>query len=526
MKLIIVESPKKAKTIKKILGKGFYVLPSYGHILDLPKKKFGISIKNNKLKYEYKITKKGWIFIKNLKKIINKVKEVILATDPDREGEFIAWSISRFLKNKSFWRIRFFEITKKAILKALKRKNNLNKNLVQAQQSRRFLDRIIGYSLSPLLWKKDIGKSAGRVQSPALRLIVEREEEIRNFISKIYFELIADFGIFKAILKTKKDVKKEDLENIKNQIKDEKFILIDEIKKEKILQKPTPIDTALLQRIAFLKYKFSSPLTMKLAQNLYEKGLITYHRTDSFNISKEFLEKLKNYLNDYFDFPKGKKMKYSQEAHEAIRPTELKKLNLKNENEEKLYNLIFDYTLSACSKNAIIKEKIYYLIPENFKDYIFEVKGEELIFEGYLKFFPFKKTFKDLPRIKDKLKPKKIDILKKETKPPSRYTESTLIKKLKELGIGRPSTYAEIIKTLYKRNYVKKEKGFLIPTNIGERVVSFLKNDFPDIIDLKFTANMEEILDRISSGNFNYETFIIEFWKKLKDVIIKNYKNI
>ncbi|MGC8981684.1 MAG: type I DNA topoisomerase [Minisyncoccia bacterium] len=517
MKLIVVESPKKAKTIKKFLGKEYYIIASYGHILDLPKEKFGVYLKDNKIEYEYKTTKRGWRFVKFLKKILDKIEEVILATDPDREGEFIAWSITRFLKDNRFYRIRFFEITKSAILKALKNKEGINQNLVYAQQSRRFLDRIIGYSLSPILWRKNIGKSAGRVQSAALRLIVEKEEEIRRFVPEVYFEMIADFGKFKAKLLTKKKVKKEELEDIKDKIKNEAFVLIKKEEKEKILKKPTPIDTALLQRISFLKYRFSSPFTMKIAQSLYEKGYITYHRTDSFNISKEFLNKVKDYLGDYFDYPKIKKSKFSQEAHEAIRPVNLEKINFKNEYEEKLYNLIFYYTLSACSKNALIKEKDYYFAPENFKDYIFFVKGEELIYDGYLKFFPFKASFKDLPEIEERLKPKKIEIIKKETKPPSRYSESTLIKKLKELGIGRPSTYAEIIKTLYKRDYAKKEKGYLIPTAIGENVVNFLKENFSDIIDFKFTASMEESLDKIALGSLNYEKFIVEFWKEFKN---------
>ena len=516
MKLVIVESPKKAKTIKKFLGKDYFVIASYGHILDLPKEKFGVYLKDDKIEYEYKTTKRGYRFVRFLKKILDKVEEIILATDPDREGEFIAWSITRFLKNNNFYRIRFFEITKNAILKALKNKDKINQNLVYAQQSRRFLDRIIGYSLSPILWKEKIGKSAGRVQSAALRLIVEREEEIRKFVPEIYYEMIADFKKFKAKLLTKKNVKKEELEKIKDEIKNEYFVLIKKDEKEKILKKPTPIDTALLQRIAFLKYKFSSPLTMKIAQSLYEKGYITYHRTDSFNISKEFLFKVKDYLGDYFDYPKIKKSKFSQEAHEAIRPVSLKEIDFKNDYEKKLYELIFYYTLSACSKDAIVKEKDYYFAPENFKDYIFFAKGEELIFDGYLNFYPFKINFKVLPEIEDRIKPKKIEIIKKETKPPSRYSESTLIKKLKELGIGRPSTYAEIIKTLYNRSYVKKIKGYLYPTETGENVINFLKNNFSNIIDLKFTANMEENLDKIALGDLEYEKFVIEFWKELK----------
>ncbi len=525
MKIIIVESPKKAKTIYRILGKKFLVLASYGHIMDLPKNSFGIYVKNNKLEAKYVLKNKKFVY--KIKNISAKAKEIILATDPDREGEFIAWSISNFIKHKNIFRIRFHEITVKSILNALKNKDKINEKLVNAQKARRFLDRIIGYTLSPILWKKKIGSSAGRVQSAALRLIVEREIEIENFIPKKYYELEVDFISFKAYLLNKdgtykfNEEQKIYLEKIKNDIKNKEFILKEIKKKKKIIKKPTPIDTALLQRIAFIKYRFSAPLTMKIAQSLYEKGYITYHRTDSFHLSKEFLDKIKKYLKSYFDEPLKIKKKFTQEAHEAIRPVYLNKNVQLDKLEKSLYDLIFDFTLSSCSKNAICEEIRYILIPINYDNLNFEARGENLIYDGFLKFYPFKIKLKSLPLInKDAiLKPIKINLLEKTTKPPERYTESTLIKKLKELGIGRPSTYAEIIKILYKRNYVIKDKNYLKPTEKGIKVIEFLKNNFKEIIDLKFTANMEENLDKIALGKLNYEKFVIDFWKNFKNIL-------
>lgn len=525
MKIIIVESPKKAKTIKKFLkSKDYFIIASKGHIIDLPKKKFGIYLENNKLKLEYQPTRK--YFFNYLRKIKNKFEEFILATDPDREGEFIAWSVIEFLKIKDYSRIRFYEITKSSILNSLKNKDRINLNLVSAQRARRALDRIIGYTLSPILWKKKIGESAGRVQSPALRLIVEREEEIKNFVPEIFYKLEVDFGNFKAYLvengKDKFEKEKINfLKEIYEKIKNCDFVLEKIVKKEKIMSKPLPLDTALLQRISFSKYRLSSPLTMKIAQSLYEKGHITYHRTDSFNLSTEFVNKVKNFLKEYFDFPKKIKRRFSQEAHEAIRPVYLKKeLNLKGL-EDKIYKLIFDYTLSACSKNALIEEIQYFLRPVSKKEFFFLAKGEKLIFEGFLKFYPFRIKFNELPEIKEGsfLKPKNIKIIEEKTKPPSRYTESTLIKKLKSLGIGRPSTYAEIIKILLKRNYVVKEKGILKPTDKGTKVVQFLKESFKDLIDFKFTAHMEKELDNIAKGKKNYEEYIIDFWDFLKNLL-------
>lgn len=524
MKLLIVESPKKAKTIKKILN-DYYLLASYGHIIDLPKKEFGLYLDKGRLFSKYVL--KGIKFVKALKKIADKSEEIIIATDPDREGEFIAWSISKYIKNKKYCRIRFFEITKKAILEALKKKSKINEYLVKAQQARRFLDRIIGYSLSPILWKEKIGESAGRVQSAALRLIVEREEEIKNFVSKTYYELIADFKTFKAKYLEPPHLSsfenKSYLEKIKKEIERDYFILTKKEIKEKFLVKPAPIDTALLQRISFRKYKFTSSFTMKLAQSLYEKGLITYHRTDSSYLSKDFLNKAKTLLNDYFDLPKMKKTKFAQEAHEAIRPIYLKRdLEILTEPEKKIYHLIFDYTLSACSKNAIFQDKTYFL---KAKDYLFMAKGEKLIYDGYLKFYPFKVIFKDLPEIKEgeKLKPVKVDIFEKHTPPPSRYSEATLIKTMKELGIGRPSTYATIIKILLQRNYITREKNYLKPTIKGEKVIKFLKEKFEDIVDLKFTAEMENNLDKVALGKMDYENFVINFWNKLKNKL-EDYK--
>jgi DNA topoisomerase-1 len=523
MKLIIVESPKKAKTIKKFLNKRFIVLASYGHILDLPKKKFGIYLKEGKLKYQYQVI--NWRFIKGLKSILRKSQEVYLATDPDREGEFIAWSISQYLKNKKFYRIRFYEISKKAIYQALNQLDEINQNLVSAQQGRRFLDRIVGYSLSPLLWKKKIGQSAGRVQSAALRLIVDREKEIIEFKPEIYYQLEIDFGNFSAyLLNQNKNYRFEEkdkkfLEKLLTELKSSEFIVNKVIKDIKNIKKPTPLDTALLQRVGFSKYRFSAPLVMSLAQSLYEKGIITYHRTDSFNLSSEFLSKVKNYLKDDYQSPYLIKKKFSQEAHEAIRPIYLRKEIKLPPLELKLYHLIFDYTLASSSQSAIVEEMKYYLVPEKNKNLIFEARGENLVKPGFLKYHPLPFSLKKSLNLKEgeKFIPKKINLLKKETQPPPRYNEASLIKTLKELGIGRPSTYAAIINILLKRNYIKKIKNYLQPTEIGKKVIDFLNDCYPEIIDLQFTAKMEESLDKIALGQLDYEKFIIDFWQLLKN---------
>ena len=522
MKILIVESKTKARTIAKFL-KGFYIVATLGHLFDLPKKEFGIYLENGKLKAKYLPIKGKNKIIQRLKNLISKAKEIYVASDPDREGEMIAQEIKMLANKNNLKRIVFHEITKNAILNALKNPTKIRQNLVLAQKSRRFLDRIIGYSLSPLLWKSKIGESAGRVQSAALKLIVLREKEIENFKEKIFYRLIVNFGDFKAIYFENKNKflfeDKNYLEKIKNDLDD--IFLIEKIEKRKNeIKKPTPLDTALLERLSFLKFKIPSYLTMKIAQSLYERGLITYPRTDSFYLSTEFLKDVKNFLKDDYEKPLMKKSKFSQEAHEAIRPTSLKiNQNLFKNNLEKLiYLLIYFSNLSACSKNALIEKTIVFLKNKNYK---FLSQGEKLIFEGFLKYYPFKRKFIALPEIKEGqiLKAKEIKIEKVKTKPPKRYTEESLIKKLKELGIGRPSTYSEIIKTLIKRNYVFKEKNFLKPTEAGKRVIEFLEKNFSKLMDLNFTAEMEKNLDEIALGKLDYEKYIIDFWKDLKNLL-------
>ncbi|MER3406994.1 MAG: DNA topoisomerase I, partial [Patescibacteria group bacterium] len=319
MKILIVESKTKARTIAKFL-KGFYIVATLGHLFDLPKKEFGIYLENGKLKAKYLPIKGKNKIIQRLKNLISKAKEIYVASDPDREGEMIAQEIKMLANKNNLKRIVFHEITKNALLNALKNPTKIRKNLVLAQKSRRFLDRIIGYSLSPLLWKSKIGESAGRVQSAALKLIVLREKEIENFKEKIFYRLIVNFGDFKAIYFENKNKflfeDKNYLEKIKNDLDD--IFLIEKIEKRKNeIKKPTPLDTALLERLSFLKFKIPSYLTMKIAQSLYERGLITYPRTDSFYLSPEFLKDVKNFLKDDYEKPLMKKSKFSQEAHEA-----------------------------------------------------------------------------------------------------------------------------------------------------------------------------------------------------------------
>ncbi len=529
-KLIFVESPTKARTIKKIL-KEAEVVATYGHLIDLPEKEFGLYLdKKGKILAKYLPLKKKGKIIKKIKSIIKNFKEIYLATDPDREGEMIAEEI-RILTKNNFKRIIFYEITPKAIFEALKNPTKIRENLVSAQKGRRYLDRIFGYLISPVLWKEKIGISAGRVQSAVLKLIVEREREIRNFKKEKYYLVFVKAGGLEFVLveknlrpvKIKIEEKNEWLEKLENL---KEIEIKDILEKEKLIFPPLPLDTENLQRFAFQFLKFPPKKTMFTAQKLFELGKITYHRTDSHKISPEFSYKLKELIEkefseDYFSFPRKLKEKLSFEAHEAIRPTSLQAENL-TQDYLKLWKLIFLITLASHFKPAKYKE-IKIIAEKN--NFLFLAQVNKLLFDGFLKIWPQKLIkFQELPKIKikDLLKIEKIEFKLQETRPPSRYTETSLIKEMKRLGIGRPSTYVQIIEILKKRNYVKKIKNYLVPTEIGEKVYHFLNTHFPDLIDLKFTAKMEEVLDEIALGKKNYEEFVINFWKELEKRIKYN----
>jgi len=566
--LVIVESPAKAKTIEKFLGSSYKVIASYGHVRDLPRGEFGIDVENN-FRLKYVIPAKARKRVNILKKEAQKYPLIILATDPDREGEAIAWHITQILepakKNQVCQRIVFYEITKKAICEALKNPRGIDFNLVDAQQARRVLDRIVGYKLSPLLWKKvKSGLSAGRVQSVALKLIVEREREIQSFKPQEYWKIEA---LLQKILNSKSEnqfiatlTKKDDKVIPKLGIKNKKEvdkILADlknaEYKVTKITEKETkryprpPFITSTLQQDAFNKFRFSTKKTMFLAQQLYEGieiesrrlGLITYMRTDSFHLAQEALEKIRNkikalYGQDYLPLKPctyKNKAKTTQEAHEAIRPTDVdlepeKIKNYLTADQYKLYKLIWQRTLASQMKEALFDEIVCDI---QAKNYTFQAKGLKLKFLGFLKVYEEIKLKENiLPPLKEGeiLKLKRLIPQQKFTEPPKRYTEGSLVKKLEENGIGRPSTYAPIITTIQERGYVTKEKKYLKPKEIGFIVNDLLTQHFPKIIDIGFTAKMEVELDKIAQGQIKWLPVIKNFYYPFIDHLKNKFAEI
>ena len=534
-KLIIVESPTKAKTISKFLGKDYQLESSFGHIRDLPRSTLGIDVEHN-FEPKYLVPAKAKKVVKHLKELAKKSDGVILATDEDREGEAIAWHLAQALgldENK-VERIVFHEITKKAIEEALSRPRKIDINKVDAQQARRALDRIVGYKLSPFLWKKVARRlSAGRVQSVALRLIVEREEEIRKFKPEEYWTIIAllnkekDFEASLAKIDGKtldkfgvKDNKNAD--KIKKELEKEDFIITKVESKETKRNPSPPFITSTLQRAASSRLGFTAKKTMFVAQKLYEKGHITYMRTDSVNLSQESTIAAKQYLLEKF----GKeyatqaprvfktKAKSAQEAHEAIRPTNITKdpesIKLSGD-ENKVYQLIWQRFTSSQMPQAIFASTA---IEIEAGKYGLRTTGSTLQFDGFLKVWPQKFEEKDLPILKEKDKPalKKIDADQHFTEPPPRYNEASLVKTLEEHGIGRPSTYAPIISVIQERNYVEKENRRFTPTKIGEVVNKMLVNHFPSIVDIGFTATMEDNLDDVAEGKKDWHKIIATFY--------------
>ncbi len=553
MRLVLVESPTKTKTLEKFLGKDYKVLASYGHLRDLPKSKLGIDVENN-FEPQYVIPSKSRKNVKPLKEALKEASEVYLATDPDREGEAISYHLLYVLGIKNYKRIAFNEITKSAVEEAVKNPRTIDLNLVNAQQARRVLDRLVGYKLSPLLWKKITrGLSAGRVQSVALRLINEREKEIEDFKKEDYWSIEACLnsgaGELTALLKEKNGekiekpspqnsskkekkgnkkrtiAKKEEAEEIKNDLEKADFTVKSITKKEKKRTPPPPFTTSTMQQEAFKRLRFPSGFTMRIAQSLYEKGLITYHRTDSLNISKEAKKTGESYIKENYGKEYYKERNFSskgktQEAHEAIRPSSPeispeKTKRLKDE-EKKLYQLIWKRFISSLMSDALFYSTNILIEAKNKDNYLLSSSGSVLKFDGFTKVYSVKFEESELPIIKEneKLFPKKISANEHSTKPPARFTEATLIKEMEKNGIGRPSTYAPTLSTIYQRNYVEKiDKRSLKPTEIGRMVDSLLINHFPSIVDLKFTAKMEEDLDSIAKGEKEWREIIGEFYK-------------
>ena len=551
MNLVIVESPTKAKTIGRFLNQEGRVLSSYGHIRDLPEDKFGIDIKNN-FKPNYTILPKAEETIRLLKKEAQGASLVILATDEDREGEAIAYHLTYLLgldSKKPYQRIVFHEITKSAIEEAFKNPRKIDMNLVDAQQARRILDRIVGYKLSPFLWKKVArGLSAGRVQSVAVRLVVERETKIQEFIPQEYWTIEVLLkklknGEFKALL-VKKDEKIlgqleiKDGKEAKKIIKDLKGAeyKVTSLEKKEIKRNPLPpFTTSTLQQDSWKKFRFPAKFTMKIAQNLYERGLITYHRTDSLNLSeqalfsaKKFIEKNygKNYWAGFLRRYKTK-IKGAQEAHEAIRPTYLDKKSSKlDENQSKLYDLIWRRFIACQMAQAIFDSTT---VDISAKKYVFRATGQILKFDGFLNVFPMKFEETELPPLKKDELLKLIKLIPSQhfTQPPSRYTEATLIKALEENGIGRPSTYAPILSTIQEKNYIEKDESKKFrPTEIGFVVNDLLVSHFPKIVDIGFTALMEEDLDKIADGKEKWVKVCREFYEPFEENLKQKYEEV
>ncbi|MCX6813038.1 MAG: type I DNA topoisomerase [Candidatus Azambacteria bacterium] len=551
MKLIIVESPTKAKTISKFLGKEFRVESSYGHVRDLPEKSLGVDIEHN-FEPKYVILPKAKKRVAELNSETKKATEVILATDEDREGEAIAWHLSQALKIAKMERIVFHEITENAIKEALKNPRGINMKLVDAQQARRILDRLVGYKLSPFLWKKVAkGLSAGRVQSVAVRLVVEREREILNFKPEEYWTITArlktlDENKFEAQL-AKIEEKKLEKFSIKNKEAADEIVsdldgaawrVLKIEKKETRRQPLPPFTTSTLQQTAWAWFGFGAKQTMLLAQQLYETGLITYMRTDSFNLSKESIaaafEKIKkDFGNDYLaTAPRiyKTKSKTAQEAHEAIRPTAPDKNpeTLKEKlmpQQYKLYDLIWRRFIASQMSNAIFEATgVDILAKKPGNNYTFRAKGNVLRFDGFLKVYLQKLTEASLPALKEKedLELKELMPAQHFTEPPPYYNEASLIKALEEYGIGRPSTYAPTMATIQTRRYVMKdEQKRLKPTDIGILVSDILVKHFPEVVDIKFTAHMEENLDKIAGGEKEWRPVIKEFWEPFKENLDK-----
>jgi DNA topoisomerase-1 len=561
MNLIIVESPTKAKTITKFLSKDNKVESSFGHVRDLKKSQLSIDVENN-FEPTYEVPAKATRAVEKLKSLARKADMIILASDEDREGEAIAWHLFEALnlKKEKTKRIVFHEITKPAILKAMNNPRGIDMKLVDAQQARRILDRLVGYELSPFLWKKVArGLSAGRVQSVAMRLIVEREREIKAFNAQEYWSIetelkknnedekfnarlnkINNKAIGKFEIKNEKEAK-EIIEDLKNR----KYKVLSISKKENKKNPPRPFTTSTLQQTANRFLGFSAKQTMMVAQKLYEKGYITYMRTDSLNLSNKFLKDAKDYLDKNI----GKeyslktpriiktKSKGAQEAHEAIRPTEANnnpdKISSKlDNNQNRLYKLIWQRSMASQMQEAIVDSTtvdVEAIGEKEKKTYCFRASGQIIKFDGYLKIYPEKSKEIILPNLKEKEELDLIKLIDEQhfTKPPARYSDAGLVKNLEKHGIGRPSTYAPTIATIIARNYVKRDENKrLFPTEIAFIVNDLLVKHFNNIVDFEFTAKLENELDEIAEGKKEWQPVINNFYKPFHSNLENKYDEV
>jgi len=549
--LLIVESPAKAKTINRYLGDDFKVMATVGHVIDLPKSELGVDVEKG---YEplYQVIHGKKKILQELKRALPEEGNVYLAMDPDREGEAIAWHVQEYLKLKNAKRVSFHEITKDAILQAIESPSTVNEDLVEAQKARRVLDRLYGYKLSELLWKKIwYGLSAGRVQSVALRLVVEREEEREAFKPEEFWNFLVEVSKDGEKLKIKlikKDGKKyipkkeQEVKEIEEMLDNHAYKVVDIVKKELKRNPYPPYTTSTLQQSANNVLGFSAKKTMTIAQRLYQAGYITYMRTDSVYLAQKAIKEIRGVIADKYGkqyLPEKEryyknKSKNAQEAHEAIRPTDFSFDSSKlSSDEAKLYNLIWKRAVSSQMNSEIIEDLNIYFQPNAELKYklTFLAKGQKIIFDGFRVVYGTVKedeTVQYISNIKlgDIFKKEKFLIEQKFTQPPTRYTEASLVKKLESLGIGRPSTYATIISTILGRKYVERERKFLFPTDIGRVVVHFLKGNFTQLVDYQYTASVEDSLDEIAKGKKKYIPFLDGQYKPLMENIQKAEKNV
>ena len=559
MKLVIVESPSKAKTISKYLGEDFRVLASVGHVRDLPKSnKKAIDIEGGFIPH-YEIVPKKEVVISEIRAAASKADEVLVATDPDREGEAIAWHLKELLTDKKIGgnisvkkikRVTYHEITKEAVLEAIDHPRAIDEHLREAQEARRVLDRLVGYDLSGLIWKKvRYGLSAGRVQSPALRIIMEREREIRAFVPENYWSIVGQYkttsvaskkvGLELTCVEEPRD--KKEVDRILDIANKEAWQIIDIEESEQKRSPKAPFITSTLQQTASSRLGFSPSRTMGIAQKLYESGHITYMRTDSTNLGQQALGQIaatveKEFGKEFLQFRTySTKSKNAQEAHEAIRPSKMATLSAgANDEQKKLYRLIWSRTVASqmvdarVARTKIIANVVSKTETANPSSKIpdFTANGSRIIYEGWLKADPESRGEEvELPKCEkgERLDLISIEALGKQTQPPARYTEAGLIKELEKRGIGRPSTYASITRTIEERGYVEKEGRSLKPTDTGDVVSSFLEEYFPTYISDTFTAEMENELDEIASGERTYIKTLTDFYGPfLKEVKLKD----
>ena len=561
--LVIVESPAKVKTIKKFLGSNYVVTASNGHVRDLPKSQLGVDVEHD---YEPKyitIRGKGEI-LANLRKEVKKADKVYLATDPDREGEAISWHLSQALKleNKKTYRISFNEITKNAVKASLKNAREIDMDLVDAQQARRVLDRIVGYRISPLLWAKvKRGLSAGRVQSVALRIIADREEEINAFIPEEYWTLDANLKVegekklltakFYGTEKKKMTIRsKEELEQILKEVDQADYSVADIKKGERIKKAPVPFTTSTLQQEASKALNFATSKTMRIAQQLYEGidikgngtvGIITYLRTDSTRVSEEADASVREYIASNYgkeyvaagEAKEGADKKIIQDAHEAIRPTDVSRTpaamkDSLTRDQFRLYQLIWKRFVASRMRPARYETTSVKIAAGTYR---FTVAASKIIFEGFRSVYTEAGEEKEESNVllkgldmDSRLTKESFESKQHFTQPPAHYTEAALVKTLEELGIGRPSTYAPTISTIIARRYVAKENKNLYLTEIGEVVNNIMKQSFPSIVDVNFTANMESLLDGVAEGKVGWKTIIENFYPDLEKAVEKAEK--